>query len=561
MNENNNDLVTEDDSTSNESFSLCSPITAEALRKKIPSISKDILDKSADIESSGGGCLCVVYDDGTFLIPKEIEFSFDRWMKAAADIGKLCDRSTWHYVSAPLSLVRREKERAFNLSRTEVKKGSSKRTPAKTGVITELYSVISSFYAIGASDIHIRLDGVDALMFGRVHGVVDTTPTRKNHKQVLEMIASAINFDGDDYSNDNFHPDRPGSTKLDDVIVTRNDKTTAVSVRIQYRSLVSGDDGQKVCVLRILGSGAVRTIEELGLPERTQHVLKSAMKSSSGMILITGATGAGKSTTLHACIDAKPPEAVVQTIEDPVEVESTDPLVFQGNATYDADEIKELVRLDPDIGVSGEIRDARTASEAFNMARTGHLMLATFHANSCLSALGRLKSNSFGISLEELAEDELLKMLVAQRLVPTLCRSCSRKMPSKEEASKRKRGHALQQWKDWELTATKQALVRLDDIAKKGNLRIRNPNGCSRCENMGINGRQLVLEYVMIDDLARQYIRSNRLDELKQSLLDRNWQPMSVQGWELIEQGISDPNMVEAVVQNVVVDSSVPWEY
>lgn len=530
----------------------------ETLKKKQPLHTKECIAFLSENEQSDNGFPCVAYEDNTFLVPEEEVVNMTAWMSLSSDLKTVAGISSWKYVYAPLYTVRKEYERAVQLSSSLTKVQNNRHIDVhKKGAIRKLHSIVNDFHKVGASDIHIRLEGSDALCFGRVHGLIDTTPARRKRNDVMEMIAAAINHDGDDHANDNFNPNRPGSTKLDDMLVTDQEgNQSVISVRVQYRSLVAGDDARKACVLRLLGTGKVRTIEELGLPEKTQAVFKSAMHSGQGMILITGVTGAGKSTTLHACINAKPPQAIVHTIEDPVEIESNDPLVFQGNASLEDDEIRELVRLDPDIGVSGEIRDEKSAVEAFGMARTGHLMLATFHANDGIAAISRLAR--MGLSLEELAEDGLLKMLVAQRLVPTLC-SCAKKVKAPEEVTSRNFAYAL--WQNWELTATQEALNRLKVLASKDKLKVRKEDGCKKCNHRGVNGRKLVLEYIMVDDSVRQYIRNNDLDGLRKNLIDRGWKPMSEQGWELIESGQADPNLVETIIENVVVDKRKQWEY
>ncbi|WP_241737845.1 ATPase, T2SS/T4P/T4SS family, partial [Vibrio parahaemolyticus] len=114
------------------------------------------------------------------------------------------------------------------------------------------------------------------------------------------------------------------------------------------------------------------------------------MQESYGMVLVTGPTGSGKSTVLMGMMEAKPKDKLAHTIEDPVETLSSDPLVFQGNKKHELDEIRDLMRMDPDIGQAGEIRDSSSLAEACSFARTGHLVLATMHATTAVGAFMRM---------------------------------------------------------------------------------------------------------------------------------------------------------------------------
>ncbi len=522
------------------------------LQKKQPITSEKVRDWLYNISKSQ--FTCVAYEDGTFAIDKEHIENAAQWLKIGADVAELAGRSNWNYVQAKLRDLRDEVERANILADTE-KQSSKNRAGSKehTGKVGELISIINDAAQQGGSDIHISIRNDDALIYWRVDGIVDVTPIRRKRNDAIDMIAAAINHAGDDHSSDDFNPNIDISGKIDDVTVTIDGKTRYISVRLHFRSLTPGEDGDKVCIIRLLNTGKAKQLDELDLNQKVKQTLRATMQASNGMVLVTGPTGSGKSTTLHAMLGAKPKEAIVHTIEDPIETVSDDPLVFQGKKKEGKDETKELMRCDLDIGMAGECRDVVTAKDAFSMARTGHLMLATLHSNSSISAIARLAD--MGVSYDEMAEVNLLRMIMAQRLVPLTCSKCAMRVTASRN------GKYKDYWARWESIAAPDVVERLDKLASSNKLKIRNANGCPECNHRGIRGRKLVMEYTIVDNLARRFIREGDLESWQASLEERGWQSMQAHGWELISSGLADPDIVDSKIQDTIFDTSKPWEY
>lgn len=188
-------------------------------------------------------------------------------------------------------------------------------------------------------------------------------------------------------------------------------------------------DQQKITIRYLEKEGGVRKLSELNLSKRNLDLLQSAMSRDQGLILITGPTGSGKTTTLYALLNSVNSENLnIQTIEDPIEYEveglnqtQTDPV---HNIDF-AQGLRRLMRADPDIILIGECRDEETASAAVNAALTGHLVLTTLHANDCLRAVSRFIS--MGVPPYLLADS--LALTQAQRLVRRLCAQCKRTEP------------------------------------------------------------------------------------------------------------------------------------
>jgi type II secretory ATPase GspE/PulE/Tfp pilus assembly ATPase PilB-like protein len=195
-------------------------------------------------------------------------------------------------------------------------------------------------------------------------------------------------------------------------------------------------DQQKITIRYLEKEGGVRKLSELNLSQRNLELLQAAMSRDQGLILITGPTGSGKTTTLYALLNSVNSENInIQTIEDPIEYEVEGLNQTQTDPVHDIDfaqGLRRLMRADPDVILIGECRDEETASAAVNAALTGHLVLTTLHANDCLRAVSRFIS--MGVPPYLLADS--LALSQAQRLVRRLCAQCKQMMPITSEQRK-----------------------------------------------------------------------------------------------------------------------------
>ncbi|ENN6469964.1 Flp pilus assembly complex ATPase component TadA [Vibrio vulnificus] len=535
---------------------LVSRVEAADLKRLVPITNKELVDAYGQ-RNVTLGLDCVCYQDGTFLFDEREVDNVPKWSRVANRLAEITKRTEWpKVVCASSTLVRREASAAVTLASGEEKENLLKDAATEqTPIVQELMSIIRDYYERDAQDIHIRLTGNDALFYCRRHGVMDLNPMHRPRSVVTRMISAAISDAGVENSEGDFDLNTNGSTKLDNILVQKNGKNAYISVRIQYRSLTSKRSGDKAIAIRILNTGKALKLHELGLPEKTQDVLSSVMRESSGMVLITGPTGAGKSTVSMAMLEAKPAEKVAHTIEDPIETLSFDPLVFQGNRKGDdyGDEVRDLMRMDPDIGQAGEIRDGRSLSEACGFARTGHLVMASMHATSIVGALVRM--NDMGMSFQQLSEPNLFKVLTCQRLVPTPC-VCAKKVKSYEEAFGASTNTEYKKlWIKWQSVASDVTLEKLKSIAREGNLRLTNRNGCKKCENTGISGRKLVMEYMVVDHFMRECVRNQEWDKLLRSLRQRGWKSLQDQGWDLISNGSLDPEVANEFLSGIIIDA------
>jgi type IV pilus assembly protein PilB len=244
--------------------------------------------------------------------------------------------------------------------------------------------------------------------------------------------------------------------------------------------------GEK-CVIRLLRNDAtLASLEQLGLEADEQGQLKKLLKMPQGLILVTGPTGSGKTTTLHAALNyISNPEINIVTLEDPVEVTlpgiSHVPIHQHGGVTF-ASGLRSILRQDPDVIFVGEMRDSEVSAIAIRAAQTGHLVLSTLHTNSAVDSLTRLVD--MGIPPYLVAGS--LLAVIAQRLVRRLCSHCAASTP---------------------LSPDEAALLRLSG-ERLADTRIRAPLGCSSCNGSGYRGRIAVYEVVIVSREIRELIRS-----------------------------------------------------
>ena len=265
-------------------------------------------------------------------------------------------------------------------------------------------------------------------------------------------------------------------------------------VDLRVSTLPLGERMEKA-VVRILDTAATALdFETLGLSGQEQGALRRLLHSNEGMILVTGPTGSGKTTTLYAALrNVKSSETNIVTVEDPIEYRLGGVNQVQVNEksglTFAA-ALRSILRQDPDVVLVGEIRDVETAGIAIRASMTGHLVLSTLHTNDATSAISRL--HDMGVDLSALAG--ALKAVIAQRLVRRLCTECS--VPVSVD----------------DLPVEHRTLLEGRDTSG-----LRRPVGCAACRGTGFRGRMVVVEMLVIDEETQQLMArtSQRLEILQ----------------------------------------------
>ena len=352
-----------------------------------------------------------------------------------------------------------------------------------------------------ASDIHIQPEEEFGKIRLRIDGaLVDIMMINREN---LDRLTSKIKLScGMDLSQKRIPQD--GSLKYD--------KFPGIDFRI---SSVPTITGEKI-VIRILSIDLfLEKTRLLGFSSDSRNKLEKAISKKSGMILMTGPTGSGKTTSLYALIEKLNTEDVnIITIEDPVEykIENINQISINEKIglTYPVI-LKSILRQDPDIIMVGEIRDKETAEIAIRAAITGHLILTTAHTRDAYSALIRLKD----LGVEDYLIRSAVNLLAGQRLVRKLC-DC--KKPDRMTDF------------EYELMST---YIKVDRERK-----IFRPNGCPHC-NGGYKGRQAVEEVMPIDNEFKDILRNYGLEseEIKEKLKKDKFRPMITNGLIQVLEG------------------------
>ncbi|GIW65822.1 MAG: hypothetical protein KatS3mg094_341 [Candidatus Parcubacteria bacterium] len=384
-------------------------------------------------------------------------------------------------------------------------------------------------YAVGlnASDIHIEIFYEYSLIRFRVDGILKEIMKLPKiiHSSLIARIKILSNLQIDEH----FRPqDGRFKTKIGDF---------EFDVRV---SIIPTLYGEKA-VLRLLASTFKPTsLSDLGLNEYHENLLIKAIKKSYGMIISTGPTGSGKTTTLYTILQIlNSPEINICTIEDPIEYELNRINQMQVNTKINltfAEGLRSLLRQDPNIIMVGEIRDYETADIAIQAALTGHLILSTLHTNDAISSIPRL----LDLNIPKYLIASTLSVVIAQRLVRKICLNC---IYSSE-------------LKTYQLETIKEQLIK-DGLSEEEANNYDIPHyvfkgkGCDLCNYSGYHGRSGIFELFFIDDDLADYLskRDFNLVEFKNLLKNKNYKTMFQDGLDKLSVGITTLEEILRVIR------------
>ncbi len=365
--------------------------------------------------------------------------------------------------------------------------------------------------AAGASDIHIEPMEHEVRVRYRLDGLLyEQTTWPKPH---LAAVVSRIKI----MSRLNIAERR---RPQDGRFTMHDEKGREFDLRV---SIMPAIYGEKV-VMRVLEkASSFASVDKLGFYPEQKKLFESLVTRPHGIVLVTGPTGSGKSTSLYAALQkVNSPTLNINTIEDPVEYHLNGVTQTQANPKIGltfANGLRTLVRQDPDIIMVGEIRDGETAEIAIQAALTGHLVLSTLHTNDAPGALVRLQN----MGVEPFLISSAVLGVVGQRLVRTVCPSC-RELVTAELAD--------------------QAALELDDGAK-----IARGAGCGRCGNRGMKGRTAVYEIMSMSDTLRDMVLKRAAgSELKEQALAEGMQSMKTSGRQKVLDHVTTPEEVLRVL-------------
>lgn len=347
-----------------------------------------------------------------------------------------------------------------------------------------------------ASDIHIEPGEKDVHVRYRIDGVLHEAMTLP--KQVLDGLVARIKV----LSN----------LKLDEHRLPQDGrfKIEKEGYKISFRvSLIPVFEGEKI-VMRLLDETSKGlTLEKMGMMGKALEAVHRHIKRPNGMVLVTGPTGSGKTTTLYTVMDIlNTPEVNISTVEDPVEYRMPRVNQTQTNAKIGmtfAAALRSLLRQDPDIIMVGEIRDGETMQIAVEAAMTGHLVLSTLHTNSAAGTLPRL----LDMGAEAFLVASTVNVIIGQRLVRKLCNECKTEY-SLDEKEVKTLGATFDMDGMLEmLRSAKESTVELTAKNNWKNIKFYRPKGCEQCNNEGYRGRLGIYEVLEVDESIGKLITSD----------------------------------------------------
>ncbi len=386
---------------------------------------------------------------------------------------------------------------------------------AKTGqndppIIKIVEKILVYGYEQGASDIHIEPTEEVTHVRYRVDGLLNDVLTipKELHEKIVTRIKVMAHMRTDEQ-----HSAQDGKLNF----VTEVEK---VDVRVSIVPIIEGEN----VVLRLLSAQSRQySLLDLGLNKDAAKKIEEAIKNPHGMILTTGPTGSGKTTTLYSLLKRLNVRGVhIMTIEDPVEYVIAGVNQIQvsdaNNLTF-AEGLRTIVRQDPNIILVGEIRDDEAADIAVNAAMTGHLVLSTLHTNDAATAIPRL----LDMKVEPFLIASTVNVIVAQRLVRKLCNVCRVSEEVTVEELKKKWGEKL--------------IERHFDQEK---VRLYTAKGCEICGGSGYKGRVGIFEVLKMNDVLRAAIIDKKdASEISKIAVEAGMQSMFEDGIDKVKTGVT----------------------
>ena len=309
----------------------------------------------------------------------------------------------------------------------------------------------------------------------------------------------------------------------------------SVDIRV---SIILGGYGE-TAVLRFLNIGVqAENLEALGMREEVSRKLQEAIKIPNGIILSTGPTGSGKSTTLYSILsELNTPSRKIMTVEDPIEYRIDGLLQTQVDEEKGysfSNALRSLLRQNPDILFVGEIRDEETAQISVQASLTGHLVFSTLHTNDSVSTIQRLVN--MGTSSKDIATS--VSLIMAQRLVRKLCDCKKRRETTEEEQGEMKSFY--QEYKEYAGDKT------LPDFSF-----VYEPGGCEKCRGLGYNGMVMISEAVNMQDkdLREAVLQGASTADIYALAIQKGMMPMIIDGIDKVLSGVTSLEDVRRVTK------------
>jgi type IV pilus assembly protein PilB len=399
------------------------------------------------------------------------------------------------------------------------------RDPAFDAPMAKLVdALITDSVRAGASDIHSEVEGREVIVRYRVDGILREV-MRLPEAAGPSLVRRVKIVAGLDVTNSMTPQDGRSTAKVDDAVVDLRVATAPVARR-----------GEKL-VIRILNKSNLKTsIPDLALPPEEERILMQILGHREGMLLVTGPTGSGKTTTLYAVLNhLKTGKVNIVTVEDPVEYDIDGISQLQVNEAQGftfATALRSVLRQDPDIVLVGEIRDLETATIAIQAGLTGHFVFSTLHTNDATSAVTRLRD----MGVDSFKIGSVIKGILAQRLVRRLCERCAEPVAEGEGPPE-----------------------AAPPAGYDGPMIPRKPVGCKSCNGTGYKGRVAVLEVFPIEGEVGRLIETGApLGELMEASRPYGMRTLWESGLVRYWRGMTSFDEIRRVIGETQVQASVP---
>lgn len=403
----------------------------------------------------------------------------------------------------------------FGLDSAE--EGKLRELASEAPTVNMLNSLIARALRQRASDMHIEPHGMGARVRFRVDGVLQEADVIAG-SMVLPVVTRLKILSKMDIGERR----RPQDGKIEMRLAGED-----IDIRVSIIPVAGGESA----VLRFLRQNSlVYDIKVLGLSADIERLILEDLAVTSGVVLLTGPTGSGKTTTLYSFLSRlNSPAVKIITLEDPVEYQlsGVNQIQIQSAIGFDfARGLRSVVRQDPDVIMVGEIRDQETAAIAMQSALTGHLVFSTVHTNDSPSAYTRL----LDLGVEEFLLNAALRSVIAQRLARKLCTECS--APASQAAK----------------TIDELNLVAMAETFQLSSIDLREPRGCDACGGTGYRGRVALAEYLRCDARIRAIDKGPRfLEDAKSHARSQGWRTLLEDGLYKAMQGVTSISEVMRV--------------
>ena len=388
---------------------------------------------------------------------------------------------------------------------------------ADASIIRFVNQVLGDAISLRATDIHLEPFENELQIRYRIDGVLQEVPVPAEIKRFQPAIVSRVKI----LSHLNIAEKRVPQDGRIKIRVSNSE----VDVRVSIIPMLHGE----AVVMRLLRQdGSVIGLSRLGMAARESNLFQRVLGLPHGIVLVTGPTGSGKTTTLYAALnEINDMERKIITIEDPIEYQIRGINQIQvsekAGLTF-ARGLRSILRHDPDVLLIGEIRDKETAQIAVQASLTGHLVFSTLHTNDAPGAISRL----IDMGVEPYLTASSVESVLAQRLVRVLCPQCKRS----------------------DTSARTQALCREMGIEQRGGS-IFEAVGCEACRQTGYHGRHAIFEMMdMTSTIREMALRRCSHGEVRKQARQDGMGTLSEDGWRLAQQGTTTPDEVMRVTKD-----------